>query len=55
MHYPTEPRQRDAPRVPWVAIVLPLILGAVMFAVMGNQPMWLAFMLLSPLLLIETW
>ena len=52
LHYPTEPRQRDAPRVPWVAIVLPLILGAVMFAVMGNQPMWLAFMLLSPLLLI---
>ena len=52
LRYPTEPRQRDAPRVPWVAIVLPLILGAVMFAVMGNQPMWLAFMLLSPLLLI---
>jgi DNA segregation ATPase FtsK/SpoIIIE, S-DNA-T family len=52
LRYPAEPAHREAPRFPLLAIALPLLLGAVMFTVMDSEPMWLAFMLLSPLMLI---
>jgi DNA segregation ATPase FtsK/SpoIIIE, S-DNA-T family len=52
LRYPTEPPRRDVPRFPWLAIALPLLLGAVMFVVTKSETMWLAFILLSPMMLI---
>ena len=52
IRYPAAPRTPAAPRFPVLAVALPLLLGAVMFVVMDSEPMWLAFMVLSPVMLV---
>ncbi|MDP9417490.1 MAG: FHA domain-containing protein, partial [Actinomycetota bacterium] len=48
---PRRPVPRDAPRFPLLMLLLPLLLGAVLFALSRN-PTYLLFLLLSPLMLV---
>jgi S-DNA-T family DNA segregation ATPase FtsK/SpoIIIE len=50
---PTEPTRRDKTRLPVIALVVPLIAGVALVAFTGN-PSYLAFVLLSPLMVLGT-
>jgi len=50
---PTEPTRRDKARLPVIALVVPLVAGVALVAVTGN-PSYLAFVLLSPLMVLGT-
>lgn len=51
---PSEPAEREPPRFPLLAVVLPLLAGLVLAAV-TRSPAYLLFMLLSPAMLLGTW
>jgi len=50
---PTPPATRDTPRLPVIALVVPLIAGLGLVAVTGN-PTYLLFVLLSPMMILGT-
>ncbi|MEP6760892.1 MAG: FtsK/SpoIIIE domain-containing protein [Sporichthyaceae bacterium] len=50
---PAEPTPREKPRVPVIALVVPLVAGIALVAFTGN-PSYLAFVLLSPLMVLGT-
>ena len=50
---PTPPVTRDKPRLPVIALVVPLVAGLGLVAVTGN-PTYLLFVLLSPLMILGT-
>jgi len=51
---PAPPREVDPNRFPWISMVAPLVMGGVMFAA-TKSPMSLAFVALSPLLMVGNW
>ena len=51
---PSPPREVDPNRFPWISMVAPLVMGGVMFAA-TKSPMSLAFVALSPLLMVGNW
>lgn len=51
---PRPPGEPDSSRFPWLAMVAPLIMGAVMFAVTRNA-LSIAFVALSPILMLGNW
>ena len=53
MTLPTEPTRRDKARLPVIALVVPLAAGVALVAFTGN-PSYLAFVLLSPLMVLGT-
>jgi DNA segregation ATPase FtsK/SpoIIIE, S-DNA-T family len=50
---PTEPTRREMARLPVIALVVPLVAGVALVAFTGN-PSYLAFVLLSPLMVLGT-
>lgn len=51
---PSAPGQLQRSRFPWLAMVAPLVMGAVMFVFIRN-PMSVIFIGLSPIMMIGTW
>lgn len=51
---PQPPTEVERARFPWLAMIAPLVMGGVLFAVTQNW-MTIAFVALSPLLMIGTW
>lgn len=49
---PSPPPPRDPPRFPLVALVLPLLAGPLMYFAFGRNPIFLLFILMSPLLMV---
>lgn len=49
--FPAPPVEPEAPRMPWIALTMPLLLGIIMF-VLWQNPLTAAFLLLSPLMLV---
>lgn len=51
---PRTPQEADPTRFPWLAMVAPLIMGGVLYAV-TRSPLSLVFVALSPLLMLGNW
>ncbi|MBU1250728.1 MAG: FHA domain-containing protein [Actinobacteria bacterium] len=52
---PEPPEQPEKQRLPWIALLAPLLMGAVIFAVSPNNPLSVVFVALSPLLMIASY
>lgn len=51
---PVLPEPSEKPRLPWIALVAPIVAGASLFALTKN-PLMLLFVALSPVLMLGTW
>lgn len=52
---PEPPEQPEKQRLPWLALLAPLLLGAVIFAVNPGNPLSVVFVALSPLLMVASY
>jgi S-DNA-T family DNA segregation ATPase FtsK/SpoIIIE len=51
---PELPRSGEKPRLPWIGVVAPIIMGVTLFAITKN-PLMLVFVALSPVIMLGTW
>ncbi len=51
---PELPRSGEKPRLPWIGVVAPIIMGVTLFAITRN-PLMLVFVALSPVIMLGTW
>lgn len=52
---PEPPERPENQRLPWLALLAPLLMGAVIFAVSPNNPLSVIFIALSPLLMVGSY
>lgn len=52
---PEPPEQPEKQRLPWLALLAPLLMGAVIFAVNPGNPLSVVFVALSPLLMVASY